>query len=60
MRLDNYANCLGKFFDDVTKLASLDTAMQLAEDFQCAEPLETVEARKKRDEAEAEEELDQL
>jgi hypothetical protein len=54
-RLEHYANCFGEFFDDVTKLASLNTAMQLAEDLQCDE---TAEARKKRKKAEAEEDLD--
>ena len=52
-RLENYANSLGGFFDDVTKLASLDTAMQLAEDLQCDAPLETAAARKKRKKAKA-------
>jgi hypothetical protein len=56
-RLENYANCLDEFFDDVTRLGSLDTALELAEDQQCLEPLETWEARKEREEAEREEEL---
>jgi hypothetical protein len=56
-RLENYANCLDEFFDDVTKVRSLDTALELAEDLQCLEPLETWEARKEREEAEREEEL---
>ena len=47
-QLDDYVSCLGEFFDDVTKLQSLDTALELAEDLQCREPLETWDARKKR------------
>ena len=45
-RLENYANCLDEFFDDVVKLTSLDTAKQLAEDLLCYEPLKTAAAQK--------------
>jgi hypothetical protein len=47
-QLDDYVSCLCEFFDDVKKLQSLDTALDLAEDLQCREPLETWDARKKR------------
>jgi hypothetical protein len=59
-RLENYANCLDEFFDDVVKLANLDTAMQLAEDLLCYGPLKIAATRKKREKAEAaaEEDLD--
>jgi hypothetical protein len=58
-KLDDYAKCLGKFFHDVTELQSLDTAMELAEDLQCDEPLETAEAHKKREAAVEDEDLDE-
>ncbi len=51
-RLDKFASCLWEFLDDVAKLKSLGMAIQLAEGLQCDEPLETAEARKKREEAE--------
>ena len=57
-RLENYASCLDEFFDDVVELTSLDTAKQLAEDLLCYEPLKTAAARKKRENAAAEEDLD--
>ncbi len=39
--LDEYALCLAQFFEDVTKLKSLDTALELAEALGCEEPVET-------------------
>ena len=56
--LEDYANSLDQFFRDVIKLKSLDAALELAEGLQCYDPLETREARKEREEAEAEEDLD--
>jgi hypothetical protein len=56
--LEDYANSLDQFFREVTKLKSLDAALELAEGLQCCDPLETWEARKEREEAEAEEDLD--
>lgn len=47
-QLDDYVSCLDEFFDDVKKVRSLDRALELAEDLQCREPLETWDARKKR------------
>jgi hypothetical protein len=49
-RLENYANCLNEFFADVTKVKSLDTVIKLSDDLQYSEPLETAEARKRREE----------
>jgi hypothetical protein len=57
-RLVSYAKCLNELFDDVTKLASLDTTMELAEALHCDEPLETAAARKGRKEAEEEDNWD--
>ena len=48
-RLDEYARGLCRFFDDVTKLKSLDAALELAEAMNCDEPLENLAARKKRE-----------
>lgn len=56
--LDEYALCLAQFFEDVTKLKSLDTALELAEALGCEEPLETWEARKRREEETGAEEIE--
>ena len=56
--LEDYANSLDQFFRDVTKLRSLDAALELAEGLQCCDPLENREARNEREETEAEEDLD--
>ena len=42
--LDEFASCLGDFFNDVINLKSLDTAMGCAEDLQCWAPLEDATA----------------
>jgi hypothetical protein len=57
-KLDEFANCLEDFFRDVNKLEILNTALGLAQALQRHEPLETAEARKEREEADAEEGLD--
>jgi hypothetical protein len=59
-RLDEYHGCLAELVNDLTKLESFHTALRLAEDLQSDRPLETAEARKKREEAEAENDLDGL
>ena len=56
--LEDYANSLDQFCSDVTKIKSLDAALELAEGLQCCDPLETWEAPKEREETEAEENLD--
>jgi hypothetical protein len=53
-RLDEYHGCLTELVDDLSELESFDTALRLAQDLQSDRPLETAEARKKREEAEAE------
>jgi hypothetical protein len=47
--------CLTELLDDLSKLESFETAWGFARDLQSNRPLETAEARKKREEAEAEE-----
>ena len=47
-QLDNFVSGLRQFFDNVSKLKSLDFALECAEDLQCNENLETWEARKRR------------
>jgi hypothetical protein len=59
-RLDEYHGCLTGFLNDLSKLESFHTASRLAEDLQRDRPLETAEARRRRKEAEAEDELDGL
>ena len=54
-RLDEYHVCLTELLDDLSKLESFETAWGFARDLQSNRPLETAEARKKREEAEAEE-----
>ena len=56
--LEDYANSLDQFFSDVTTLKSVDAALELAEGLQCCDALKPWEARKKREETEAEEDLD--
>jgi hypothetical protein len=48
-KLTEFANCLKVFFRDVNKLESLNTALGLAQTLQRNEPLETAEARNKRE-----------
>ena len=47
-QLDDFVSGLRQFFDNVSKLESLDFALECAEDLQCNEHLETWEARKRR------------
>jgi hypothetical protein len=47
--LDEYARCLDQLFSDFRKLKSFDTVIDLAEGLQCAEPLESWDTRKKRE-----------
>ena len=49
---------LTELLDDLSKLESFETAWGFARDLQSNRPLETAEARKKREEAEAEEYLE--
>ncbi len=58
IKMDEYHGCVIEFVNDLAKLESFHTALRLAEDLQCCRPLETAEARKKREEAEAEEYFD--
>ncbi len=55
-RLEEYASCLDIFFDDLKKLSTFHTALELTDDLQEREPLETREMRKKREEEEDEDE----
>ena len=48
-KLNEFASSLEEFFRDVNKLESLNTALGLAQTLQRNEPLETAEARKKRE-----------
>lgn len=59
-RMDEYYGCLTALVNDLSKLESFDTAARLAEDLQRERPLETAAARKKRKEAEADDDLDGL
>jgi len=45
-RLENYAVWLSEFFSDMHKLESFETELNLIEDLQSHEPLESQEARK--------------
>jgi hypothetical protein len=47
-RLEEYANCLGQFFRDVTQLKSFQAALRVTEDVLSGEPLETLQAREER------------
>ncbi len=51
--LEEYANCLGEFINDVKKVKSFGDAIELAESLHCSDPLETSETRKKREEEDA-------
>jgi hypothetical protein len=53
-RLDDYANGVGAFIDDVKKIKSFGLAIELADDLAYDEPLETLEMRKKREQEEVE------
>jgi hypothetical protein len=55
-RLDDYANGLGAFIDDVKKIKSFGVAIELADDLAYDEPLETLEMRKKREQEAADDE----
>ena len=59
-RVDEYHRCLAELVEDLSKLESFDTAERLAEGLQRDRPLETAAARKKRKEAEADDDLDGL
>ena len=59
-RLDEYHGSLAKLVNDLTKLECFHTALRLAQDLQSGRPLETAAARKKRKEAEADDDLDGL
>ncbi len=56
----NIIVALRSLLEDLSKLESFDTAERLAEDLQRDRPLETAAARKKRKEAEADDDLDGL
>ena len=45
-RLTNYASRLEEFWYDLTDLKSFDAAVELAEDMECNQPLETRKVRK--------------
>jgi hypothetical protein len=47
-RVDEYRRCLTGLLDDLSKLESLHTTLRLAVNLKCDRPLETAEARKRR------------
>ena len=54
-RLNEYHGCLSELVADLSKLESFDMALRFAEERQSDRPLETAEARTRREEAKAEE-----
>jgi hypothetical protein len=56
--LEDYANSLDQFLHDAPELKSFEAALEKGEALQGYDPLEPWEARKIREEAEAEEDLD--
>jgi hypothetical protein len=56
MQISAYAACLGEAFESIVKLESLNKAVGLADEMQCVDYLESLERRKKREQAAQEDE----